>query len=143
MAAAVPPTRTASGKIRCRCAAEERTCSHSGSSKVLFGILPPEMVPLCIRVLHVCKGDAEDIFHDGAVFEGSHTQLGPIRPLAALDHIVDCGEDISHPFLQMPVQHGSAFLKTPASIVDKHRKHSTEKRLCGFQPCSLKQSLGK
>jgi hypothetical protein len=63
----------------------------------------------------MCKSDAEDIFHEVAVFEGSRTQLGPILALAAFDHIVDRRQDISHPILQMPVQHGSTFPKNSCS----------------------------
>jgi hypothetical protein len=84
---------------------------------VLLGMLPPEVVPLRIRTVGVRESDAEDSFHDGTVFEGGGTQLSPILPLAALDHIVDCGPDISHPVIQMPMQHGSSFPKLPDTHV--------------------------
>jgi hypothetical protein len=48
MAAAVPPTSTASGRIRCKRAADDSTVSHSG--KVRVGIVHPEVITLGIGV---------------------------------------------------------------------------------------------
>jgi hypothetical protein len=84
--------------------------------------VPPEVIPLRIGILSVCQSDAKDFLHDGAVFKGSGTQLSPILPLAAVDHIVDCGQDISHPVIQVPMQHGSPFPKMPVAHVDNHTK---------------------
>src|ERR1035437_411471 len=129
MAAAVPPTRTASGKMRCRWAAEERTCSHSGNFEVIFGIVPPEVIPLRIGILRVRESDAEDLLHDCAVFEGSGTQLSPILSLAAVDQIVEGGKRVLL-MIQMPMQHGLPFPKTPLARVDNHGKHITNEWLC-------------
>ena len=69
------------------------TCS--GNSEVLFGILPPEMVPLRVGVVGVSLRDAQNLFHDRALFEGSGAQLGPVPALAALDNVVESGERIA------------------------------------------------
>jgi hypothetical protein len=81
------------------------------NSEVLFGILSPEVIPLRVRILRVGKSDEEDVLHDGAVIKGGATQLSPILSLAAIDYIVYRWQDISHPVLQMPVQHDSASSK--------------------------------
>jgi len=76
----------------------------------LFGILPPEVIPLRGRILRVRESNAENILHEAPVSEGSRTQLSPIFPLASIDNIVDCGQDISDPVIQVPMQHALSFL---------------------------------
>jgi hypothetical protein len=71
-------------------------------------------MPLRIGVLGVRESDAKDLLHDGAVFEGNGAQLSPIRPLAAVDQIVEGGKRVFL-MIQMPMQHGSPFPKTPLS----------------------------
>src|ERR1017187_8900335 len=87
--------------MRCRWAAEERTCSHSGSVEVLLGILPPEAIPLRIRVLRVSKGDTKNLLDDGAVLQGNRTQLSPVLPLAAFYQIIEGGKRVTL-VVQMP-----------------------------------------
>ena len=90
MAAAVPPTSTASGRIRCKRAADDRTVSHSG--KVRIGIVHPEVITLGIGVRDPGQADAPDLLQDAPIGQRGATQFSPIVPAPAGDHIVDCGE---------------------------------------------------
>jgi hypothetical protein len=78
---------------------------------VLLGITPPEVIPLRKGIVCVGERDAQDILHDGAVFERGGAQLSPILTLAALDHIVDRGQDVTDPAIQMPMQHSLSLPK--------------------------------
>jgi len=44
---------------------------------VIFGIVSPEVIPLCIDVAGVSECDVKDLLHKDAVFEGHGAQLSP------------------------------------------------------------------
>lgn len=54
--------------------------------------------------------NAEDFLHESAVLESIRTQLRPVFPLAAFDHVVKSGQCVS-PVIQMAVQHSLSFLE--------------------------------
>ena len=83
----MPPTRTASGRIRCRRAVEERTASQSG--QVSFGIVLPEVVPLGVGILYVGSADVQHLLQEPAIPQDGPAQFGPIPSRATSDHIVD------------------------------------------------------
>jgi hypothetical protein len=75
---------------------------------MLFGILPPEVVPLRVGIPGVCERDAKDLLHKAAVFERNRTQLSPVFALAAIDDIVESSKRVFL-MVQMPMQHGRSF----------------------------------
>ena len=87
MAAALPPTGTAPGRIRYRRAAAESTRPPSG--QVSFGAGFPKVVTLLIGVGHVGLAYPQDVFQEGSVGPGRPAQLGPVLPPAPGDDVVD------------------------------------------------------
>jgi hypothetical protein len=87
------------------------------------------VIALRVWVLRVGKRNAQYVFHEVAVLEGSGTQLSPILPLASIDHIVDCRQVKSNTVIQMPMQHGWAFGKFLTHSLDEHRKHITTNKI--------------
>jgi hypothetical protein len=72
---------------------------------MIFGIVPPEVIPLRGSVFGMGERDAKNFLHEGAVFKRNQTQLSPIRALASPDQIVEGGQRVLL-MIQMPVQHG-------------------------------------
>jgi hypothetical protein len=72
---------------------------------MLFGILPPEVVPLRVGIRGVCERDAKNLLHKVAVSESNPAQLSPVFALAAIDDIVD-GRKRVFLMVQVPMQHG-------------------------------------
>ncbi len=94
MADAVPPTSTASGGIRCKRAADERTSSQSGGgaalfNAVFFNVVHPEMISLGVGVGNIRAADAFHFFKQRPIPKNRAAQVSPILPAAARDHIVD------------------------------------------------------
>jgi hypothetical protein len=71
---------------------------------VLFGILPPEVIPLSIAIRCVRVGNEKDLLHNDVIVECGRTQFSPIPTLASIDHIVDRRECVFL-MVQMAVQH--------------------------------------
>jgi hypothetical protein len=106
--------------MRCRRAAEDRTLSHSG--KLSFCILLPKVVTLSVGVGDVSLADAEHLLQQSLIAKDCATQLGPILPLAATDHIIDGGKR-KFLVIQMAVQHGWTNKIFPIFLINKTRRN--------------------
>lgn len=78
-----PPTSTASGRIRWSRVAEDKTSSQSGSGAVLFGIVHPEMMALCVGIGGVRAAHALHLVQQGKVGQSGPAQFSPITPPTA------------------------------------------------------------
>ncbi len=123
---AVPPTRTASGMIFWRCAAAERTRSHSGSSS--FGILLPEVIALRVGIAYLRRADAENSLGQPRIRQQRPTQFRPIRPLAARDDVVNRREG-QVLVIQVAVKHAKA--NATGKLVGREGLEPSTKRLRG------------
>ncbi len=90
MAAEVPPTRIAPGRISWRRAAKERRRSQSGNSP--GGMETPEMVALSTGIGDARSADLPDFQEKGGVGLRRIAEMRPIGPGAAFDDVVDRGE---------------------------------------------------
>jgi hypothetical protein len=103
MADAVPPTNTASGKIRCKWAADDSTSSQSGSGAVFIGIVHPKVVALCVGVCQIGATDALYFAQQCVVCKCCLAQVCPVAPLPTRDQSVNGGEAIAL-MVEMAVQ---------------------------------------
>lgn len=77
----------ASGKISCRCAAAESSCSHSG--KLLSDIKVPKVIALLVRVSQVRFGYSKNSLPDLCGIFGGITKRFPVIQPAARDYIIN------------------------------------------------------
>ena len=87
----MPPTSTASGRMRCNRAAEDKTNSQSGRVAVRFGILHPEVVALGIRVRNIRTANLHNFVQQAPISQHCPAQIGPVLPATPGDHIVNSG----------------------------------------------------
>src|ERR1041385_661798 len=102
MATAVPPTSVAPGRISCKCAAAESSCSQSG--KLLSDIYIPEVISLCVWIGQVRFGHSKNPLADVRARRGDITQFFPVIEPTTSDHVVDRGERPVG-MIQVTVQH--------------------------------------
>src|SRR5688572_14800268 len=117
MAAAVPPTSVASGRISCRCAAAANNRSHSGI--LLADIEVPEVVTLRVGVGEVCSTDLENAISHLGLLSCHVPKLFPVIHPAAGDYIVH-GRQCPVAMVQVPVPHASNYIGSGPNLAARN-----------------------